>query len=114
MESESLAVGQRTGEMILNSAWTEEEVKLLAEHGLTVEEMAEHFVLSRGVDTLNAAIGTVLDEKRLGTKRSRPIQTEAEVNAEVHEGALGLTPEDKPAHVSELVPDLNSSSEVKE
>lgn len=103
MENEVLALGQRTGVMILNSAWQEDEVKLVTDAGLTVEELAQHFVISRGVDTLNAALGTVLLEKALGTKRSRPIQTEEERNAEVHEGAIGLTDADKPEHVSDLI-----------
>ena len=103
MQNEELALGQRTGEVILNSAWQEDEVKLVEAAGLPVEELAKHFVISRGADTLNAAIGTVLDEKRLGTERSRPIQTEEERNAEVHEGAIGLTDADKPEHVSDLI-----------
>lgn len=114
MESEVLALGQRTGEMILNSAWTEDEVKLVTDAGLTVEEMAQHFVLTKGQDTLNAAIGTVLNEKANGNTPSRPPQTEAEVNAEVHAGLQGITDAEKPQHVSELIPDLNSSTDSKE
>lgn len=110
MGNEELALGQRTGETILNSAWQEDEVKLVTDAGLTVEELAQHFVISRGADTLNAAIGTVLDEKRLGTERSRPIQTEEEQNAEVHEGLQGITDADKPEHVS----DLTSTSATQE
>lgn len=100
---EELTLGQRLGKDILNSAWTDEEVKLVEAAGLTVEELAQHFVISRGADTLNAAIGTVLDEKRLGTERSAPIQTEEERNAATHEGAIGLTDADKPEHVSDLI-----------
>lgn len=103
MENEVLALGQRTGETILNSAWQEDEVKLVEDAGLTVEELARHFVISRGVDTLNAAIGTVLDEKRLGTERSRPIQTVEEQNAEVSEQLQGITEEERPEHVSDLI-----------
>lgn len=110
MENEVLGLGQRTGETILNSAWQEDEVKLVTDAGLTVDEMAEHFVLSRGVDTLNAAIGTVLNEKANGTTPSRPVgQTEEEVNAEVHAGLQGITDAEKPEHVSDLIPPVQTN-----
>jgi len=66
--SEPLALGQRTGKMILvDGSWSAEEIQMLAEQGVTIDEVVRHWVLVGGDDTLNAAIGAVKQYVEPGT-----------------------------------------------
>jgi len=68
--SEELALGQR--EVVEGFVPTEEESKLLADNGMTLEEVVE-FVKTSGVQTLNAAIGGVAVLKAgQGQERNEP------------------------------------------
>lgn len=106
MENQELALGQRTGKMILvDSTWSQDELALLEKNGVTVKELAEHWVISNGEDTLNAAIGAVVMLKNgQGQERNMPFQTQEEADASVSGVSAPI----------ENVGDLQSSTETKE
>lgn len=81
---EHVALGQRTGQDILNSAWTPEEEALLVTNNVEKEAVINHWKISGGEDTLNAAIGSVvLLQNGQGQERNEPFQTQAEADAQV-------------------------------
>lgn len=77
-------LGQRTGKEILNSSWLPEEEELLSSNGVSKDAVIKHWVIARGEDTLNAAIGSVKAlEAGVGQERNEPFQTQAEADAQV-------------------------------
>lgn len=109
--SDELALGQRTGQMILDTAWTEEEMKLLEDSKLSQDEVIRHWVINGGDVTLNAAIGDLLTMKANGTvERNRPNQTQSEADAEVHADVVSHDMSGKPENVSDLA-STNSATE---
>ncbi len=80
----SLDIGGRTGkEILVDSAYTPEEIALLEKNGVTPEEVAAHWVNSNGADTLISAIGAVLMSRdgRGSEERNIKNQTQAEADA---------------------------------
>lgn len=111
---ETLALGQRTGEMILNSAWQDGEVQLVTDNGLVIEDLVQFWVRTGGQETLNASIPTVKHEREVGNAPSRPVQTQYEADMEVHEDVRHNDMSGAPSNVSELVPDLSSDTPTQE
>lgn len=103
MENEELSLGQRTGKMILDSAWTDAEIKYMEDAGVNIEDVIRHWVINGGDVTLTAAVGGLLTMKTNGTvERSRPNQTDEERNAETHADVQSHDMSGKPEHVSDL------------
>ena len=104
MENEVLALGQRTGKMILDSAWEEGEIKLLEDAKLSQDEVIRHWVINGGDVTLNAAIGDLLTMRANGTlERNRPNQTQAEADAELHADVVSHDMSGTPENVADLI-----------
>ncbi len=104
MENVELALGQRTGQMILDSAWKDEEIKLVDDAGVSIDEVVRHWVINGGDVTLNAAIGSVLTMKEKGiVERNLPNQTQAEADATVHADVVSHDMSGTPEHVSDLI-----------
>ena len=104
MENAELGLGQRIGKDILNTSWTDEEVKLVEDAGLTLDEVIKQWVIVQNDSTLNTAISGALDWKAQGgDQRSRPFQTQAEADAEVHADVMSHDMSGKPEHVSDLI-----------
>jgi len=79
-------------------------VKLVEDAGLTIDEVVQHWVISEGTDTLNAAIGGVLTMKANGdVSRSAPIQTDEERNAATHADVISHDMSGTPENVVDLI-----------
>lgn len=88
MENQELALGQRRGKDIMeDSSWTPEELKLMEDNNVDIEDVIRHWVIVGGEDTLNAAIGgAALIRGGLGQDRNMSFQTQAEadISATIH------------------------------
>jgi|CXWK01.1.fsa_nt_gi hypothetical protein len=85
MENQELALGQRRGKDIMeDSSWTPEELKLMEDNNVDIEDVIRHWVIVGGEDTLNAAIGgAALIRGGLGQDRNMSFQTQEEADASV-------------------------------
>lgn len=99
---QNLDVGGRTGKEILESSWLSGELKLMEDNGVSLQELVEHWVVTRGEDTLTAAIGGVLKVRETKLERNRPIQSQEEADAEVAANLPPGGPTGKPSHISDL------------
>lgn len=100
MENQELALGQRTGKMIMGEGkWTDEEIKLVEDGNVDIEDVIAHWVISGGDNTLNTAIaGAAMIRGGLGQDRNMSFQTQEEADASV-------SGKNEIHNINELVPD---------
>lgn len=109
ISQEGLALGQRTGIMILvdGPSWTDEELALITSSGSTILEVIRYWISTKtGEETLNAALGSV------GTAKEQ--EAAGEVGAQEEASASAEAPEAPEAPKAPEAPEASASSEASE